>query len=111
MYAAAGRAQIHDEILKMEDGYKTNVGEGGGKLSGGQKQRIAIARAFLKNGSIFLFDEMSSALDPGAAARLQEVLFHSGRNETMIFITHSEEMTAFADRVYRMDRGVLREET
>lgn len=110
VYAAAGRAQIHDEILKMEDGYETNVGEGGGKLSGGQKQRIAIARAFLKNGSIFLFDEMSSALDPGAAARLQEVLFQSGRNETMIFITHSEEMTAFADRVYRMDRGVLREE-
>lgn len=110
VYAAAKRAQIHDEILNMENGYGTNVGETGGQLSGGQRQRIAIARAFLKNGSVFLFDEMSSALDPEAVERLHQVIFQSGGNETVILITHQREAAALADRVYRMERGVLTED-
>ena len=101
---------IHDEILNMENGYGTNVGETGGQLSGGQRQRIAIARAFLKNGSVFLFDEMSSALDPEAVERLHQVIFQSGGNETVILITHQREAAALADRVYRMERGVLTED-
>jgi len=58
------KCEIHEKILKMKDGYNTNVGDLGSKLSGGEKQRILIARGLLKkNAKIFLFDEATSALD------------------------------------------------
>src|SRR6185437_7888967 len=61
--AAARAAHIHDFILSLPDGYKTQVGERGLKLSGGEKQRVAIARALLKRPAILVFDEATSALD------------------------------------------------
>jgi ATP-binding cassette subfamily B protein len=85
---AAKRAQAHDFIMAMPDGYASQVGERGGHLSVGQRQRIGIARAFLKNAPILLLDEPTSALDPSTEAAIMTTIEELMRGRTTLIITH-----------------------
>lgn len=85
---AAKRAQAHDFIMRMQDGYSAQVGERGGHLSVGQRQRIGIARAFLKNAPILLLDEPTSALDPTTEAAIMETIKELMHGRTTLIITH-----------------------
>lgn len=85
---AAKRAQAHDFIMQIPDGYKAQVGERGGHLSVGQRQRLGIARAFLKNAPILLLDEPTSALDPTTEAAIMETIKELMEGRTTLIITH-----------------------
>jgi len=85
---AAKRAQAHDFVMQMKDGYSAQVGERGGHLSVGQRQRIGIARAFLKNAPILLLDEPTSALDPTTEAAIMETIKELMEGRTTLIITH-----------------------
>lgn len=108
--AAAKKAEIHDTILTMPEGYQTIVGEGGGKLSGGQRQRIALARAFLRDPAILVLDEATSALDPGTEAAVNKTLEDYGRNRTVISATHRLGAIQNVDRILVLDKGRVVEE-
>ncbi len=104
---AAKRAEVHDDIMRLPDGYQTVVGERGSKLSGGQRQRIGLARAFLKDSPILILDEPLSHLDADIQVELMVSLIELIRGRTTIFITHHERMLAIADEVYRLVDGRL----
>lgn len=97
--AAAKKANIHDYIMTMEDGYDTQVGERGIKLSGGQKQRISIARVFLKNPPILILDEATSALDNATEMLIQKSLEELGRGRTSIIVAHRLSTIKSADEI------------
>ncbi|MGF6375672.1 ATP-binding cassette subfamily B protein [Clostridiales Family XIII bacterium PM5-7] len=96
---AAKKANIHDYILTMDDGYDTQVGERGIKLSGGQKQRISIARVFLKNPPILILDEATSALDNATEMLIQKSLEELGRGRTSIIVAHRLSTIKNADEI------------
>lgn len=96
---AAKKANIHDYILTMENGYDTQVGERGIKLSGGQKQRISIARVFLKNPPILILDEATSALDNATEMLIQQSLEELGRGRTSIIVAHRLSTIKSADEI------------
>ncbi len=96
---AAKKANIHDYILTMEDGYDTQVGERGIKLSGGQKQRISIARVFLKNPPILILDEATSALDNATEMLIQKSLEELGRGRTSVIVAHRLSTIKSADEI------------
>jgi ATP-binding cassette subfamily B protein len=103
--AAAQAAQVHEFIMSLPGQYDTVVGERGLKLAGGQKQRIAIARAFLKNPPLMIFDEATAALDTRAERALQHELDRIAQGRTTLIIAHRLSTIVGADQIVVMDRG------
>lgn len=108
--AAAKSANAHDFIMKMQNGYNTQVGDNGNKLSGGQKQRIAIARAMLRNSEILILDEATSALDSESEASIKEALQRLTEGKTTIVIAHRLTTITSADKIIVMEEGKVAEE-
>lgn len=105
---AAQRAEIHDDILGMPDGYSTVVGERGIKLSGGQKQRISIARCFLKNPPILILDEATSALDTATELKIQKSFDELSKGRTTLIIAHRLSTVKNADCIAVVgENGIL----
>ena len=96
---AAVRAQVHNEIMELPDGYDSYIGERGVMLSGGQKQRISIARVFLKNPKILVLDEATSALDTVTEQRIQASLDELSQGRTTIIIAHRLSTVRGADMI------------
>ncbi|MBL0941982.1 MAG: ABC transporter ATP-binding protein [Alphaproteobacteria bacterium] len=107
---AAKRAHCHEFIERLDQGYQTLVGEGGGKLSGGQRQRLAVARAILKNAPILILDEATSALDSVTEKLIQESLKDLMKNCTTLIIAHRLSTLADMDRVLVFDKGQVIED-
>jgi ATP-binding cassette subfamily B protein len=107
---AALRANAHDFVTGLPQGYDSPVGEGGAQLSGGQRQRIAIARAMLRDAPILLLDEATSALDAESEARVQQALERLMQGRTTLVIAHRLATIRRADRIAVLDKGRLAEE-
>ena len=99
MIEAARRANIHDYIMTLENGYDTEIGERGVKLSGGQKQRISIARVFLKDPAILVLDEATSALDNTTEVLIQQALDELCRGRTTLVVAHRLSTIRNADEI------------
>jgi ABC-type multidrug transport system fused ATPase/permease subunit len=102
---AARKANAHDFIGKLPDGYATMVGERGVKLSGGQRQRIAIARAVLKDAGILVLDEATSALDSESEVHIQAALAEAMRGRTTLVIAHRLSTVQAMDRIVVLAEG------
>ncbi len=107
---AAQRAQAHDFIMAMPQGYDSPVGERGGHLSVGQRQRIGIARAFLKNAPILLLDEPTSALDPGTEHAIMDTIGELMRGRTTLIITHRLATIHTLGRIVVLEHGTIAEQ-
>lgn len=104
---AAKKANIHDYIMSLENGYETQIGERGVKLSGGQKQRLSIARVFLKNPSILILDEATSALDNATETLIQSALNELCKGRTTIVVAHRLSTIKNADEIAVVSDGKI----
>ncbi|MBQ2080789.1 MAG: ABC transporter ATP-binding protein [Treponema sp.] len=105
---AAKRAEIHDDIMLMPNGYDSVVGERGIKLSGGQKQRVSIARCFLKNPPILILDEATSALDTTTEIKIQRSFDELSKGRTTLVIAHRLSTIKNADKIAVVnDHGIV----
>lgn len=102
---AAKKAEIHDFILSLPQGYDTFTGEQGVKMSGGQRQRIAIARAVLKNAPVLVLDEAVSSLDTQTDLKIQKTIRSLSREKTVILVAHRLATITDADRLVVMKNG------
>lgn len=105
--AAAKKANCHEFIKQLSDGYRTFVGERGIKLSGGERQRVAIARAILKNAPILVLDEATSSLDSESEALIQDALMKLMKGRTTIAIAHRLSTIMQMDRIVVMQAGEI----
>ena len=102
---AARKANIHDFIMELPDGYDTFVGERGTRLSGGQKQRISIARVFLKNPSILILDEATSSVDTRTEVLIQKGMETLMKGRTSFIIAHRLSTIQNADVIMVLQLG------
>ena len=105
VYEACKKANIHDYIISLENGYNTEIGERGVKLSGGQKQRLSIARVFLKDPLILILDEATSALDNTTEALIQKSLEKLQEGRTTIVVAHRLSTIKNANKIYVISNG------
>ena len=102
---AAKKAQCHDFIVSLPEGYNTKVGEGGSTLSGGEKQRISIARAILKDAPIIILDEATSSVDPENEHELLAAIEQLTKGKTLISIAHRLSTVKNADQIVVISDG------
>jgi ABC-type multidrug transport system fused ATPase/permease subunit len=107
---AAKRAQAYDFIVRMPDGFSSQVGERGGHLSVGQRQRIGIARAFLKNAPILLLDEPTSALDATTERAVMATIAELMKGRTTLMVTHRLNTAHRFDRIIVLEQGMVVEQ-
>ena len=107
---AAKNANAHDFIMELPDGYDTNIGQRGVKLSGGQKQRLSIARVFLKNPPILIFDEATSSLDNESEKIVQESLEKLAKNRTTFVIAHRLSTIRNAQKILVLTENGIEEQ-
>lgn len=107
---ACVKASCHDFIMNLPNGYETVVGEGGSSFSGGERQRIVIARSFLKNSPIVLFDEATAYSDPDNEAIIQESIDALIKDKTVIMIAHRLSTIVKANKIIVVDNGNIVEE-
>ena len=103
--AAARRAQAHDFISRLPDGYDTVIGERGLTLSGGQRQRVAIARALLAEPRILILDDATSSVDARTEAQIKDGLREAMEGRTTFIVAHRLSTISLADEIVVMDRG------
>jgi len=104
---AAKKAQCHDLIMTLPQGYQTMIGEGGASLSGGEKQRISIARAMLKDAPIIIFDEATANIDPENEDKLKDAIESLTENKTVIMIAHRLKTIRNADQILVLRNGEI----
>lgn len=104
---AAKKAQCHDFIMSLPNGYETVIGEGGASLSGGERQRITIARAMLKDAPIIILDEATANVDPENEKELVLATNNLTKNKTVIMIAHRLKTVRNADCIYVIDNGSI----
>jgi len=102
---AARIANANEFVMQLENGYQTNIGDGGNRLSGGQKQRLSIARAVLKNPPILILDEATSALDTESERLVQEALYKMLEGRTSLVIAHRLSTIQHCDEICVMQQG------
>lgn len=105
----AKKAQAHDFIMKLEDGYNTVIGAKGTYLSGGEKQRIAIARALVKDAPIIILDEATSYADTENEAKIQKALNYLLKDKTVLIIAHRLSTIMHADQILVFNEGKIAE--
>lgn len=106
---AAKAANAHEFIMKLPDGYDSQVGERGGRLSGGERQRVSIARAILCDPKILILDEATSSIDTQAESQIQQALTRLVKNRTTFAIAHRLSTLRQADRLIVLDDGKIAE--
>jgi len=104
---AAKKAQCHDFIISLPQGYNTSIGEGGASLSGGEKQRISIARAMLKDAPIIIFDEATANVDPENEDKLKLAIESLTKNKTVIMIAHRLKTIRNANQILVLNKGCI----
>ena len=106
---ACKMASVHDFIMSLPEGYRTQVGAMGDNLSAGEKQRIGLARAFLKGSQLILLDEPTSNVDAINEGMILKSLAGQKSKKSIILVSHRESTMAIADRIYRVENGKMQE--
>ncbi|XP_063310365.1 ABC-type oligopeptide transporter ABCB9 [Pelobates fuscus] len=102
---ASKRANAHNFIIELQDGYNTETGEKGAQLSGGQKQRVAIARSLIRNPRVLILDEATSALDAESEHAIQQAMNSDLQNRTVLIIAHRLSTVKKAHNIIVLDQG------
>ena len=98
-------ACVHDDIMRLPDGYDTVIGEGGSMLSGGQRQRIALARALLRDYPVIMLDEATSALDNETQATIRDAIENMHGKRTVVMIAHRLSTVVNCERLFYLENG------